>query len=102
MRGSLTFFAPKGKEVSLRHEFRLMTKDSVTQGAPYYATNALDGQKVPDNIAGQVDRMLYTASRLNALQIIVRPARGGSNTSPVVDAERSQLDPAVDAYQGLL
>ena len=102
MRGSLTFFAPKGKEVSLRHEFRLMTKDSVTQGAPYYATNALDRQKVPDDIAGQVDRMLYTASRLNALQIIVRPARGGSNTSPVVDPERNLLDPAEDAYQGLL
>lgn len=94
LRGSLIFYVPKGKEASLHHEFRLRTRSS---GASY-ATNALDGQKVPDNIAGQVDKMLYTASRLNALQIIVKPARGTSNTSPVVDPERSQLDPAVDVY----
>lgn len=94
LRGSLVFYVPKGKEAYLHHEFRLRTHDS---GASY-ATNALDGQKVPDDIAGQVDKMLYTASRLNALQIIVKPARGTSNTSPVVDAERSQLDPAVDVY----
>lgn len=94
LRGSLIFYVPKGKEASLHHEFRLRTRSS---GAAY-ATNALDGQKVPDNIAGQVDKMLYTASRLNALQIIVKPARGTSNTSPVVDPERSQLDPAVDVY----
>ncbi len=94
LRGSLIFYVPKGKEASLHHEFRLRTRSS---GAAY-ATNALDGQKVPDNIAGQVDQMLYTASRLNALQIIVKPARGTSNTSPVVDPERSQLDPAVDVY----
>lgn len=94
MRGSLVFYVPKGKEAYLHHEFRLRTKESAAQ----YATNPLDGQKVPDDIAGQVDRMLYTASRLNALQIIVKPARGTSNTSPVVDPERSQLDPAVDVY----
>lgn len=94
LRGSLVFYVPKGKEAYLHHEFRLRTKESAAQ----YATNALDGQKVPDEIAGQVDKMLYTASRLNALQIVVKPARGTSNTSPVVDAERSQLDPAVDAY----
>ena len=94
MRGSLVFYVPKGKEASLHHEFRLRTKQSAAQ----YATNALDGQKVPDNIAGQVDKMLYTASRLNALQIVVKPARGTSNTSPVTDPDRAQLDPAVDAY----
>lgn len=94
LRGSLVFYVPKGKEAYLHHEFRLRTHDS---GASY-ATNALDGQKVPDDIAGQVDQMLYTASRLNALQIIVKPARGTSNTSPVVDAERSQLDDPVDVY----
>lgn len=94
LRGSLVFYVPKGKEASLHHEFRLRTHDSAAQ----YATNALDGQKVPDDIAGQVDKMLYTASRLNALQIVVKPARGSSNTSPVVDPERSQLDPAVDVY----
>ena len=94
LRGSLVFYVPKGKEASLHHEFRLRTHDSAAQ----YATNPLDGQKVPDEIAGQVDKMLYTASRLNALQIVVKPARGTSNTSPVVDPERSQLDPAVDVY----
>lgn len=97
LRGSLIFYVPKGKEASLHHEFRLRTHDSHAA----YATNALDGQKVPDEIAGQVDKMLYTASRLNALQIIVKPARGTSNTSPVVDAERSQLDPAVDVYPNI-
>ena len=94
MRGSLVFYVPKGKEAYLHHEFRLRTHDSLAR----YATSSLDGQKVPDDIAGQIDRMAYTASRLNALQIIVKPARGTSNTSPVVDPERSQLDPAVDVY----
>lgn len=94
MRGSLVFYVPKGREAYLHHEFRLRTHDSLAR----YATNPLDGQKVPDDIAGQIDHMAYTASRLNALQIIVKPARGTSNTSPVVDPERSQLDPAVDVY----
>lgn len=101
LRGSLVFYVPKGKEAYLHHEFRLITKESAASGAPYYATNPLDGQKVPDNIAGQVDQMLYTASRLNALQIIVKPARGTSNTDPVTDPERSQLDPAVDVYPNI-
>lgn len=97
LRGSLVFYVPKGKEAYLHHEFRLRTHDSRAQ----YATNPLDGQKVPDEIAGQIDAMLYTASRLNALQIIVKPARGTSNTTPVVDPERTQLDPAVDAYPNI-
>lgn len=101
LRGSLVFYVPKGKEASLHHEFRLITKDSAQQGAPYYAHSPLDGQKVPDDIAGQVDRMLYTASRLNALQIVVKPARGTSNTSPVTDPDRAQLDPAVDVYPNI-
>ena len=100
MRGSLVFYVPKGKEAYLHHEFRLRTKDSIVPSGGY-ATNPLDGQKVPDNIAGQIDDMLYTASRLNALQIVVRPARGTSNTSPVVDPDREQLDPAVDAYPNI-
>lgn len=100
LRGSLVFYVPKGKEAYLHHEFRLRTKESIfPDGA--YATNPLDGQKVPDEIAGQIDKMAYTASRLNALQIIVKPARGSSNTSPVTDPERSQLDPAVDAYPNI-
>lgn len=98
LRGSLVFYVPKGKEAYLHHEFRLITKESAAGGSPYYAYNALDGQKVPDDVAAQVDRMLYTGSRLNALQIVVKPARGTSNTSPVVDTERTQLDPPVDAY----
>jgi hypothetical protein len=65
----------------------------------HYATNALDGQKVPDDVAaGHIDQMLYTASRLNALQVIVKPTRGIARLEPVVDPERSQLDPAVDEY----
>lgn len=99
LRGSLVFYVPKGKEAYLHHEFRLRTKAS-SMGPPVggYVTNPLDGQKVPDNIAGQIDKMAYTASRLNALQIVVKPARGTSNTSPVTDPDRSQLDPAVDVY----
>lgn len=101
LRGSFVFYVPKGKEASLHHEFRLITRESAMSGSPYYAHNPLDGQKVPDDIAGVVDAMLYTASRLNALQIVVKPARGTSNTSPVTDPERTQLDPPVDVYPNI-
>ena len=94
MRGSLTFIVPKGKEAYLHHEFRLRTEASF----PHYATNALDGQRVPDEIASQINRLAYTASRLNALQVIVKPTRGIANLTPVVDPERNQLDPATDQY----
>lgn len=94
MRGSLVFYVPKGKEASLHHEFRLRGFPRPAQ----YLTNALDGQKVPDSEAGVIDHGRYTMSRLNALQIVVEPARGTSNTQPVTDPERSQLDPAVDVY----
>lgn len=97
LRGSLSFIVPKGKEASLHHEFRLRSWASV----PAYATNALDGQKVPDSEAGQIDHGRYTMSRLNALQIIVKPVRGSSNTSPTVDPVRGQLDPAVDVYPNI-
>ena len=100
MRGSLVFYVPKGKEAYLHHEFRLRTKESVIPSGGY-ATNALDGQKVPDDVAGHIDRMLYTASRLNALQIVVKPARGTSNTDPERDPYRDQLDPAEDVYRNL-
>lgn len=100
LRGSLVFYVPKGKEAHLHHEFRLRTKESIFPSGGY-ATNPLDGQKVPDDVAGQVDRMLYTGSRLNALQIVVKPARGTSNTSPTVDPIRTQLDPAVDVYPNI-
>lgn len=97
LRGSFTFIVPKGKDAYLHHEFRLRTIDSF----PNYKTNALDGQKVPDDIAGQINRMLWNASRLNALQVIVRPANGVKNMDPVTDPDRSQLDPAVDEYPSL-
>lgn len=102
LRGSFQFIAPKGKDVSLHHEFRLITRESAMGGSPYWAVNATyDGKKVPDDIAGSVDLMEYTASRLNALQIVVKPTRGGANLAPVTDPEREQLDPAVDIYPGL-
>lgn len=97
LRGSFQFIAPKGKDVYLHHEFRLRT----TASQENYATNALDRQKVPDDIAGQIDKMLYIASRLNALQVIVKPTRGTANLTPVVDPERELLDPAVDEYENI-
>lgn len=102
LRGSMVFYVPKGKEASLRHEFRLITKESAAAGAPYYAHNALDRQKVPDSESGSVDHGRYTMSRLNSLQIVVEPSRGTSNTDPVKDTERELLDPAVDIYPGLV
>lgn len=98
MRGSISFIVPKGKEAYLHHEYRLRSVDSHAQ---YYENATYDGKKVPDNIAGQIDAMPYNASRLNALQIIAKPARGISNFAPTVDAERSQLDPAVDEYPNI-
>lgn len=95
MRGSITFIVPKGKEAYLHHEYRLR---SVGSHADYYKNATYDGKRVPDNIAGQIDTMPYNASRLNALQVIAKPARGVSNLNPVVDAERGQLDAPVDEY----
>ena len=95
LRGSFTFIVPKGKEAYLHHEFRLRSKDSF----PTYYTNATyDGKIVPEEYAGDVNTIPWNASRLNALQIIVKPARGIVEMDPVVDPERSQLDPAVDEY----
>lgn len=98
MRGSFTFLVPKGKEAYLHHEYRLRSPDS---HANYMFNSTYDGKKVPDDIAGQVDRMPYNASRLNALQVIVKPARGISNMNPVKDADRTQLDAPVDAYPNI-
>ena len=98
MRGSITFIVPKGKEAYLHHEYRLRTVDSHAA----YALNATyDGKKVPDDIAGQIDTMPYNASRLNALQIVAKPARGISNLDPTVDTIRSQLDAPVDEYPNI-
>ena len=98
MRGSFTFIAPKGKEAYLHHEFRLISKESAATVPMSYETSQYDGQKVPDNVASQVDQMVWTASRLNALQVVVKPVNGISNMDPVVDPDRDQLDPAVDEY----
>lgn len=98
MRGSISFIVPKGKEAYLHHEYRLRTVDS---HAAYYLNSTYDGKRVPDDIAGQIDTMPYNASRLNALQIIAKPARGISNLNPVVDTERGQLDAPVDEYPNI-
>ncbi len=98
MRGSFTFIVPKGKEAYLHHEFRLRTTDS---GAGYWLDSAYDGKKVPDDIAGQVDAMPHNASRLNALQVIVKPARGVVSFDPVKDADRTQLDDPEDLYPNI-
>lgn len=98
LRGSFTFIVPKGKEAYLHHEFRIRTNASF----PNYAYNATyDGRKVPTSEATQIDHMLWAGSRLNALQVIVRPTRGSSNYNPAVDTERDQLDDPVDAYPNI-
>lgn len=95
LRGSFTFVVPKGKDAYLHHEFRIRTVES---HAEYHYEPQYDGKRVPDDIASQVDQMPYNASRLNALQVIVKPARGVVNMAPKVDPERQQLDPIEDKY----
>ena len=94
LRGSFTFIVPKGKEAHLHHEFRLRDNASF----PNYYTSQYDGQMVPTAVAGRFDQMVHNASRLNQLQIIVRPAFGYTNKSPVIDTARTQLDSPVDVY----
>lgn len=95
LRGSTTFIVPKGKDAYLHHEFRLRTKDS---HASYALNPTYDGKKVPADVVEIVDNIPFNASRLNALQVIVKPARGVSNLEPVKDAERDQLDAPIDEY----
>lgn len=97
LRGSMVFIVPKGKEAYLHHEFRLRTNSSF----PNYYTTPKDGQKVPDSEAG-VDQVLYPASRLNQLQVIIEPTQGYTDYEPVTDAERDQLDSPVDVYPAIL
>lgn len=96
MRSSLTFVVPKGKEASLHHEFRLRSEASF----PHYVYNdSYDGKRVPDEIVQVPNQIKWTASRLNALQAIIRPTNSGSfDKNPKRDAIRQQLDPAVDSY----
>lgn len=95
MRGSFTFIAPKGKEAYLHHEFRLRTNSSFPN---YYTSSTYDGVRVPDSIASQVNQLPWNASRLNALQVIVRPTVGSSNMEPRVDDEKQKLEDPIDEY----
>lgn len=95
MRGSFTFIVPKGKEAYLHHEFRMRTVES---GANYWIDATYDGKIVPAEIAGQINTMPHNASRLHALQVIVKPASGVTSFDPVKDADRNQLDAPVDLY----
>lgn len=94
LRGSFTFIVPKGREAYLHHEYRIRTNDSF----PGWKTSTYDGQKVPDDVASAVDQMVWAGSRLHSLQVIVEPTYGVADFDPVVDAERTQLDPPVDEY----
>ena len=103
MRGSFSFIVPKGKEAALYHEFRLISQSGLSQNPMVYHKNATyDGKKVPDNIAGQLDKMPWPASRLNQLEVVVKPVSGVVNLTPVVDEEREELDPAEDLYPGFI
>lgn len=94
LRGSFTFIVPKGKEAYLHHEYRIRTNSSF----PNYYTGNWDGKIVPDEEAS-LNNVLHPASRLNALQIIIEPTQGYTDYDPVVDPDRSQLDPPVDEYE---
>lgn len=94
MRSSFTFIVPKGKEAYLHHEYRIRTNDSF----PGWKTSQYDGQKVPDDVASQVDTMVWAGSRLHSLQVIIEPTMGVADFDPVTDPERTQLDAPVDEY----
>ena len=98
LRGSTTFIVPKGKDAYLHHEFRLRTKDS---HASYALNSTYDGKIVPEEIAGQINTMPHNASRLHALQVIAKPARGVVNYDPAKDADRTQLDAPEDLYPNI-
>ena len=96
-RSSITFVVPKGKEAYLHHEFRLRSAESF----PKYAENPLDGQKVPDEIASQYNVIPWTASRLHALQCIIKPTSGEVDKKPTRDEIRNQLDHWEDWYPNI-
>lgn len=94
LRASFTFIVPKGKEAYLHHEYRVRTATPETPWPGYYSCPK-DGQRVPDSEA-TINSVLYPASRLNALQVIVEPTMGSSNFDPAVDTIRDQLDAPED------
>lgn len=94
-RSSITFVVPKGKEAYLHHEFRLRSSDSF----PNYAFNpSLDGQRIADEVVATPNMIVWTGSRLNALQAIIKPTSGEIDKDPTRDAVRNQLDAPVDSY----
>lgn len=105
LRGSFTFIAPKGKEAYLHHEFRVRVAPADMQyGVPagqtwpdYLFNSNFDKRKVPDAEAG-LNQALWPASRLNALQVIIEPTMGVSDTDPTADPIRSVLDDPEDEY----
>ena len=96
-RSSITFVVPKGKEAYLHHEFRLRSAESF----PKYVENPLDGQKVPDEIASQYNVIPWTASRLHALQCIIKHTSGEVDKNPTRDEIRNQLDHWEDWYPNI-
>lgn len=96
-RSSITFVVPKGKEAYLHHEFRLRSAGSF----PKYVESPLDGQKVPDEIASQYNVIPWTASRLHALQCIIKPTSGEVDKNPAKDEIRNQLDHWEDWYPNI-
>lgn len=96
-RSSITFVVPKGKEAYLHHEFRLRSAESF----PKYVESSLDGQKVPDEIASQYNVIPWTASRLHALQCIIKPTSGEVDKNPTRDEIRNQLDHWEDWYPNI-
>lgn len=92
MRGSITYIAPKGKELFLRHEVRHRTNESF----PGYQTNERDGQMVPVNLTTAADKMEWNASRLNALHITIRPARGATRNKSNITPAPAKMDAMED------
>lgn len=97
LRSSITFVVPKGKEAYLHHEFRLRNGPNF----PDYVYNALDGQRIPDNVVSTPNQILWTGSRLHALQCIIKPTSGEVDKNPTKDAIRDQLDPVEDWYPNI-
>lgn len=97
MRSSITFVVPKGKEAYLHHEFRLRSGPSF----PTYVYNALDGQRIPDEVVAVPNQILWTGSRLHALQCIIKPTSGEIDKDPARDAISNQLDAPTDWYPNI-
>lgn len=103
LRGAFTCLVPKGKDLTLHHEFRVRTYASEQPGTAGYCPNPeYDGKRVPDDLVSAVDQLPWGASRLNALQVITRPAVATKHLTPVLDIAKDQLDPAVDVYPPLI